>query len=771
MIPVRPIEDPPRDDDGMIIEPEDSEPETLIQENHARERFAKKADYADGYAGDGRTYDKNGRYNCGACNQTDGAKCLWVGDSEGNPLRVDREAGSCAKWEVICAGDPERVLNRASIDSVAYGVAANGVGFGCVRCPFQKKSKRGADSLGRALWCGEGGFRVFPTACCEYNGAKVLPLDKDGNVKRFIPAAMNREVSPRLQRKGLVASIKAVAADEVEALISTPELARDGHVLEPEGCVTENYLKAPIVLWSHDSDHPIGRTEELTVGPDGIRARMKFAPSGVSPEADKIRGLVKSGIVNAVSVGFVPIKGTPLDPSKPYAGQRYTKWELLEWSFVSIPADTGSGVTARAKTENNRMASWKVGAARNLPISDSDEWDGAAAEQAIFAHAGGDDFDPAIARKGFLFYDADEPEKRGSYKDPIATVSDGKLVVPKGAIRAALSRLPQTDVPADVKKRGEAVLKAYKKKAKIGDEDDGGDRGVRAAHKRVFAGVHQRGLFDVAQLCYALWQLDGMCHSAKVEAALEGDESEVPAMLCDVLHGLGDALKAMAEEEIDELLEAHDDDGEDGMDGEERTFVRGAKSPLARAFRYAMVSLRAGKVLSESNKDKLEEADGHHTRALKKHRSLGENHKTVGEHLEEARAMNDGAKEYHDDLGRILEGVRSAHEDGDLEEAKRCMDRAVEIHAKLGGHLERTEDAHDGAKDAHADVGDDHAALGRSIRSARRAVRAVLGQAIEGEDDDLNPESPGDGEKKDEDERSRRAKALALKSKHLSLVA
>lgn len=182
--PVRPIEDPPRDDDGMIIEPADSDPETLVQENHARERFAKKADYADGYAGDGRTYDKNGRYNCGACNQADDHICLWVGDQDGNPLGIDREAGSCAKWEVICAGDPERMLNRATVASVSYGVAANGVGFGCARCPFQKKSKRGADSLGRTLWCGEGGFRVFPTACCEFNGAKVLPMDEDGNVTR-----------------------------------------------------------------------------------------------------------------------------------------------------------------------------------------------------------------------------------------------------------------------------------------------------------------------------------------------------------------------------------------------------------------------------------------------------------------------------------------------------------------------------------------------------------------------------------------------------------
>jgi hypothetical protein len=63
--------------------------------------------------------------------------------------------------------------------------------------------------------------------------------------------------------------------------------------------------------------------------------------------------LVKSGIINCVSIGFDPIDGTPLDPKRPYAGKRYTEWELLECSFVSVPADTGAIVSAR---ENEREA-------------------------------------------------------------------------------------------------------------------------------------------------------------------------------------------------------------------------------------------------------------------------------------------------------------------------------------------------------------------------------------------------------------------------------
>ena len=165
----RPIVEPKRGPDGLILEPDDSDPATLIEENHNRLRFAKKANYADGYVGDGNTYDAAGRYNCGACNQADGAACLfWDIDN------LDLEAGSCRSWEVICAGDPEMRLQLPDEGAASYGVAANGVGFGCARCPWSSKSKRGPDSLGRTLWCGEGGFRVFETACCEFNGAELV---------------------------------------------------------------------------------------------------------------------------------------------------------------------------------------------------------------------------------------------------------------------------------------------------------------------------------------------------------------------------------------------------------------------------------------------------------------------------------------------------------------------------------------------------------------------------------------------------------------------
>ena len=53
-------------------------------------------------------------------------------------------------------------------------------------------------------------------------------------------------------------------------------------------------------------------------------------------------------MISGVSIGFDPIESEPLDPRNPRAGQRVVRSELMEISFVSIPADLGAGVVARS---------------------------------------------------------------------------------------------------------------------------------------------------------------------------------------------------------------------------------------------------------------------------------------------------------------------------------------------------------------------------------------------------------------------------------------
>jgi hypothetical protein len=154
--------------DGLFVEPAEDGPERQRDEQHRRDGAANHFHYADPFTGVTRTYDEEGNYNCGACNQADGTKCLLV-----KIPRIDRDAGSCGDWEDLCAGDSELVLEYKTALSAGYGVAANGKGFGCHRCPFASRAKT-PDSRGRDLWCGKFACRVFAKACCVLNGAPLV---------------------------------------------------------------------------------------------------------------------------------------------------------------------------------------------------------------------------------------------------------------------------------------------------------------------------------------------------------------------------------------------------------------------------------------------------------------------------------------------------------------------------------------------------------------------------------------------------------------------
>lgn len=109
------------------------------------------------------------------------------------------------------------------------------------------------------------------------------------------------------------------------------------------------------------------------------------------------------------------------------------------------------------------MAKWTVGAARNLPLADTDRsWDGPAAKERIFGD--GEEIDQERAKRAHLVYDSEAPDLKGSYKLPFADVVDGSLKAIPSGLRAAASRLPQADIVASVRDRARAVLDAYFKR-------------------------------------------------------------------------------------------------------------------------------------------------------------------------------------------------------------------------------------------------------------------------------------------------------------------
>jgi HK97 family phage prohead protease len=112
-------------------------------------------------------------------------------------------------------------------------------------------------------------------------------------------------------------------------------------------------------------------------------------------------------------------------------------------------------------------ANWSCCGSKSLPIAEtSQSWDGAAAKARIFAWAGFDGANPSPekASHAFLIHDTANSDLKGAYKLPFADVVDGELKAIPSGIRAAASRLPNTDAPADVLKSARGIIDAYERK-------------------------------------------------------------------------------------------------------------------------------------------------------------------------------------------------------------------------------------------------------------------------------------------------------------------
>jgi HK97 family phage prohead protease len=130
----------------------------------------------------------------------------------------------------------------------------------------------------------------------------------------------------------------------VIAVISTGSIDRDNEVLVPKGMDAENFRKNPVIPWSHNTfQPPIGKALWLKQGRKRITAKIKFATTKL---AEEVWQLFKGGFLKAFSVGFIPKEGhrpTPDDikanPALAEARFIFTKWELTEFSPVTVPAN------------------------------------------------------------------------------------------------------------------------------------------------------------------------------------------------------------------------------------------------------------------------------------------------------------------------------------------------------------------------------------------------------------------------------------------------
>ena len=146
----------------------------------------------------------------------------------------------------------------------------------------------------------------------------------------------------------IIRKAAAAGGNGLEFVLSDATVDRYGDSIVAKGWDLESFRKNPIALFGHSHDYPIGFWSDLRVDGGKLLGRLNLAARGTSARIDELISLVEQGILRAVSVGFVPKKAEPMDPARPYAGQRYLEQELLETSLVSVPANPAALSVAKS---------------------------------------------------------------------------------------------------------------------------------------------------------------------------------------------------------------------------------------------------------------------------------------------------------------------------------------------------------------------------------------------------------------------------------------
>lgn len=126
----------------------------------------------------------------------------------------------------------------------------------------------------------------------------------------------------------------------IEFTASDETLDRCNEVICASGWQLDAYRRNPVFQNAHqygDILFTLGRALVTEVRAGRLFQRVEFA-TGVSPMARIAYGLYRGRFLNAVSVGFVPLRWEDMDGAAP-CRRRYLQQELLEVSAVSIPAN------------------------------------------------------------------------------------------------------------------------------------------------------------------------------------------------------------------------------------------------------------------------------------------------------------------------------------------------------------------------------------------------------------------------------------------------
>lgn len=146
--------------------------------------------------------------------------------------------------------------------------------------------------------------------------------------------------------------IKGIEDDArvIRGIASTPSPDRDQDIMVPLGA--KFALPLPL-LWQHDPRQPIGHVTEAKVTSKGIEIVATIV-QGVTDEIERAWAMIKSGLVRGLSIGF---KGLEDEAIPGTFGRKFTSWEWLELSAVTVPANAEASILTVKQFANEQAAS------------------------------------------------------------------------------------------------------------------------------------------------------------------------------------------------------------------------------------------------------------------------------------------------------------------------------------------------------------------------------------------------------------------------------
>ncbi len=130
---------------------------------------------------------------------------------------------------------------------------------------------------------------------------------------------------------------------EHKFLINDESVNRYGYRILSSGINTENFLKNPVCLVSHEGKSlSIGKWKDLKIEGKNFSATLEFDEK--DPLAVMIANKYAKGYMNACSLSMLELEDSS-DPTLLLPGQKYptvTKCELLEISIVNVPGNANA---------------------------------------------------------------------------------------------------------------------------------------------------------------------------------------------------------------------------------------------------------------------------------------------------------------------------------------------------------------------------------------------------------------------------------------------